>query len=72
MATFSIEELTINSEDPNVVSNWIERLEQMVNIAIFHAASNLPTDETATAAKIEEVKRSYLLSSLGSTAHTSK
>lgn len=69
MATFSIEELTINSEDPNVVSNWIERLEQMVNIAIFHAASNLPTDETAKAAKIEEVKRSYLLSSLGSTAY---
>ena len=68
-----IEELVIDDQDPHAVTNWIERLEQMVNIAIFNAGTNLPPDDdnnrAARTRQINEIRRSYLLSSLGRTAY---
>ena len=65
MATRIIIENLILDDDPHTVENWIERLDQAIDIAIFNSEDKLPTDAGLKTAKINTIKRSYLLSSLG-------
>ena len=64
-----IEELIIDENDPHVVANWLERLEQIVEILIFNASANLPTEPAERQAKEDSIRRSYLLSSLGRSSY---
>ena len=69
MATRIIENLIIDNDDPHVVDNWIERLECAVEIAMFSNDDKLPTDADQKRAKVEEMKRTYLLSCLGASSY---
>lgn len=64
-----IEELVIDDGDPHVVTNWLERLDQLTEILIFNSSANLPTEADERRAKEDNLKRSYLLSSLGKTSY---
>ena len=68
MATRIIEQLVLD-EDPHTVSNWLERLENAIDIALFNASDKLPTDETAKVQAAEGIKVNYLLSSLGPSSY---
>ena len=68
MATRLIENLILD-DDPHTVENWLERLDQVIDIALFNADDKLPEEQGARAAKINEIKRSYRLSSLGSVSY---
>ena len=69
MATRIIEYLIIDNEDPHVVTNWIERFECAIEIALFSNVDKLPTEDDAKTAKIMEMKRTYLLSCLGASTY---
>ena len=47
----------------------MERLEHAIDIAIFNADDKLPQDANQKTANIAEMKRSYLLSSLGASSY---
>ena len=64
-----IEELLIDDGDPHVVTNWLERLDQLTEILIFNSSANLPTELAARQTKEDNLKRSYLLSSLGKSSY---
>ena len=68
MATRIIENLILD-DDNHTVENWLERLEQAIDIAILNAEDKLPTDADQKAVRINELKRSYLLSSLGPSSY---
>ena len=69
MATRIIENLIIDNDDPHVVDNWIERLECAVEIAMFSNDDKLPNDQEQKKAKVEEMKRTYLLSCIGASSY---
>ena len=69
MATRLIENLIIDNDDPHVVVNWIERLECAVDIALFSNDDKLPTGEDEKKTKVDEMKRTYLLSCLGPSSY---
>ena len=64
MATRLIEQLCLDS-DPSTVDNWLERLENCIEIAILNLEDKLPENADEKAQKIANIKRSYLLSSIG-------
>ena len=66
MATRIVEFLILD-DDPYTVENWLERLEDRVELAVFEQSDKLPTDEAEKTAKMEDLKRRYryLTSSLG-------
>ena len=65
-------ENTILDDDPHMVENWIERLNQAIDIAIFNSEDKLPADHGERTARIYNIKRSYLLSSLGTVSYIIK
>ena len=64
MATRIVEFLILD-DDPNTVENWLERLDEGIELSIFEQSDKLPRDEDEKAAKIDELKRRYLTSCLG-------
>ena len=64
MATRIVEFLILD-DNPYTVENWLERLEDRVELAVFEQSDKLPTDEAEKTAKMEYLKRRYLTSSLG-------
>ena len=64
MATRIVEFLILD-DDPNTVENWLERLEEGIELSIFEQSDKLPTSPDEKAAKIDELKRRYLTSCLG-------
>ena len=64
MATRIVEFLILD-DDPYTVENWLECLEDIVELAVFEQSDKLPTDEAEKTAKMEYLKRRYLTSSLG-------
>ena len=65
MATRLIEPLNIDALDANGVRNWIERLGSAIEISLFTNGDQLPTEEGPRAAMIGQLKKNYLLSSVG-------
>ena len=65
MATRLIEPLNIDALDANGVRNWIDRLGSAIEILLFTNGYQLPTGEGARAVMIGQLKKNYLLSSVG-------
>ena len=64
MVTRIIENLILD-DDPHTVENRIERHNQAIDIAIFNSEDKLLVDQAERTARINTIKRSYLLSLLG-------
>ena len=58
-------QLTGDNSDHTAVKNWLSRLESAIEIALFSNSDQLPTEQDARVAMTNNLKKNYLLASIG-------